>query len=187
MVPFYDDSPGKIGNHPWEPIIYDIWIEADYSFPQTSQNINDSGVLETVTAPTLYIKALMADEIFKGSSSITRRYLSAVQPMRPRINTPDPRSIVVEVNGTRREFPPSFHDDITIEFAPSGTRAYSASGGARDLGGSTSSLFFEATKPTTRRPHILTWEPVQNPYGLWETTSVEVRPPKIKQSDLVIR
>lgn len=185
LVPYYDDSPGRVGNHPWEAIIYDIWVEADYDFPQSTHAIDpDTGELRVVTAPTLYIRALMADPAYKGSSFITRKYLSAVQPKRPRITTPDTRSIVVEVNGTRREFEPSYHDDIFISVQPSGTRSYSPTG-VRTVAGSTSSLFFQATKPTTRRPFMLTWEPVRNEYGLWEITTVTVIPPKILE--LVIR
>ena len=113
-----------VGNHPWEAIIYDIWVEADYNFPQSTHAIDpDTGELRVVTAPTLYIRALMADPAYKGSSFITRKYLSAVQP-----ETPSDYHLTLEALWLKSAAPDeSLSRPITMTFSfllqPSGTHA----------------------------------------------------------------
>lgn len=184
LVPYYDDSPGVIRNYPWPPVVYDAWVEADYSFPLTTQNVTEDGNVEVISAPTLYPRVLMADDINEGSAFVTRKFLSHKQPPRPHIKTPDPRSIVIQVNGVTREIPPSLHGEIIIEVQASGTLGYSPTGGMREINGSTSGMVFEATNMETRRPFIQTWNSVKNQYGLWETTEVTVIPPKTKEPEV---
>lgn len=166
------------GNHYWHPVIYDIWVETDNSFKQSSNTVvgNDVGV---ITAPTLYIRANYLQDIEEGTQFVEEKYLSAVQPIIPQHRVPDPQPVEVQANGASRSFPKALHEELYIPPTQSGSQQYltnAATGSA--IGGGTGEHFFTATNVTDRKPYTLSDEPVRDQLGVWERIKVKVIPPK---------
>lgn len=171
-VPYHVEE--KHGDHPWDMVLHDAWIESDYNFP-ISTNSPDGGI---ITGPTNYIRDIIDPAVENGSLFVTQKFLTATRPKFVRHKVPIPTSVHIQVNGASREYPRVLMDDLSIDASRSGTQK-SLNGTTEAVGGSIAGLFYPKTNFTQRKAFILLHEPVMNQYGLWETTKVIVHPPKL--------
>lgn len=175
----------RVGEHYWEPVVLAVWIEVDWSFPQSANIVGEgkNGASGFIIAPTIRIRADELPPISEGTLIITRKFLTAVYPNIPHHKVPIPLPLDIQVNGDRFYREKCLHGVLYIPATPSGSRQWLTTGATSDVGGFIGEQTIEPTNFQRRRAFIKEDDPVQNEYGLWERTQTEVRPPKTKAQE----
>jgi hypothetical protein len=165
----------KHGNHRWAPILKQLTILEDYSFPRSTNTVSRAKGSGLVVAPTYYDRIVYIPDTNEGTRFLVQEFFSATPFVIPRYQTPVATSVQYSILGLNGSIPECLHDDIDVPPTRTASIAYQ-SGSAASAGGSLEGQFFPRTNFKTWRPYVVFDEQEQVPGG-WSRMRIRVYPP----------
>lgn len=164
----------KFGNHRWHPILKNLILLENPSFPR-STNFIQNGQQGFATAPSYDDRYTYIPDVNEGTRFFTEEFQSPTQFVIPRYRTPVPTGVQYSVGDLRGSFPEALHDDIDIPATRSANAIY-LGGAAYSGNGSVEGQFFPRTNFKTWLPYIV-YDEQELTSGVWYRKRIRVFPP----------
>lgn len=170
----YRKQWSKFGNHRWHPILKNLVLLENPSFPR-STNFIQNGQQGIATAPSYDDRYIYVPDVNEGSRFFTEEFFSPRQFIIPRYRVPIPTGVQYSIGDLRGSFQECLHDDIDIPPTRSANAIYLGSS-AYSGNGSVEGQSFPRTNFKTWLPYIVYDEQQLMDAG-WYRKRIRVFPP----------
>jgi hypothetical protein len=177
-VPFRTTK--RFGNHHWPPILQQVKILEDHSFPQSTNGYNGGVIL----APRYFDRVVYIPSVDEGSMFLEEEFLSPTPFEIGQYPVPVPSSVSYSYLGISGNFPECLHPRLVFPSKRMATAAYSTGDGATGAAGALSGQIFPETNFTEWAPFIVS-HTQQSTNGVYYAKRVTVFPPG--QPETIIR
>lgn len=179
MVPFHK-SWKKFGNHRWAPILKNLTILTDNSFPR-SANVISGLNLGIINAPVYFDRYVYIPDCNEGTRFFLEEFVGPEPYKIPRYRVPIATGIQYNIGNLSGGFQECLHDDV---FIPTTTTGNVLVNGTLSGGGiGQEGQFFPATPFKTWLPYVLYDEQEQDKSsGAWYRQRIRVFPPLLPRA-----
>lgn len=164
----------KFGNHRWHPILKNLILIENPSFPR-STNFIQNGQQGFATAPSYDDRYVYIPDVNEGTRFFTEEFQAPTQYVIPRYRTPVPTGVQYSVGDLRGAFQECLHDDIEIPATRSSNAIY-LGGAAYSGNGSVEGQVFPRTNFKTWLPYVI-YDEQELTNGVWYRKRIRVFPP----------
>jgi len=166
----------KFGNHRWHPILKNLVLLENPSFPRAT-NFILNGEQGFANAPSYDDQYIYIPDVNEGSRFLTQEYFSPRPFVIPSYRVPIPTGIQYSLGDLKGSFQDCLHDDIEIPAARQSNAIFLGST-ALSGSGSQSGQFFPKTNFQTWLPYVVYDEQeLQVEGGGWYRKRIRVYPP----------